>query len=83
LQQRIVTMDEPPSRTRDDGSAVRELIAMAARELVGKVSLTDAGQQLRAAMFVRAMSLSDGNRSRAARMLGVDRRYVARFFKHC
>ncbi|MFI5306105.1 MAG: helix-turn-helix domain-containing protein [Polyangiales bacterium] len=65
----------PPAATVDP---VQALLRSAGEQLVGKISLTEAQQRLRAVMFELALRACAGNRSAAARVLGVDRRYVAR-----
>jgi hypothetical protein len=54
---------------------------VAARELVGRVGLKQAQKRLRSAMFRVALDRVSGNRRAAARMLGVDRRYVLKLIE--
>ena len=43
---------------------------------LGRLNLKQAQETVRRNMFMRAMEVTQGNRHAAARLLGVDRRYV-------
>jgi ActR/RegA family two-component response regulator len=76
-----VVMDTSKRASEDaeaTGNDVDSLLRSMGRRLVGRISLTEAQQKLRAVMFQLALEECAGNRSAAARVLGVDRRYVAR-----
>ena len=49
-----------------------------ARQLVGRLGLKEAQDMLRDEMYIEALARTGGNRRRAARILGVDRRCVQR-----
>jgi len=56
----------------------RGALVVAARRSVGSVNVVDAQRLVRCAMFAAALERTSGNRHAAARLLGVDRRYVTR-----
>lgn len=58
------------------GEGVRERLQQAASESVGRVALRDVDAIVRTTLFSRALSMSEGNLSRAARLLGVSRQAV-------
>jgi DNA-binding NtrC family response regulator len=61
--------------SQEDGEALCKRLA---RELVGQIGLKEAIYHLRGAMTCEALERSRGSRRAAARVLGVDRRYVQR-----
>ena len=60
---------------------VRGALVVAARRSVGSVNVVDAQRLVRCAMFAAALERTSGNRHAAARLLGVDRRYVTKMAK--
>jgi transcriptional regulator with PAS, ATPase and Fis domain len=58
--------------------ADQDLVADLARHFVGTIDLKEAQRILRRAMRDEALRRAAGSRRRAAKLLGVDRRYVQR-----
>lgn len=57
-----------------------DLLAVA-RSSVGRLGLKEAQKMLRAEMFKEALRRVGGNRHAAARLLGIDRRYILKMLK--
>lgn len=60
---------------------VDDAIARAAHLSIGRLGVKQAQVALRIEMFREALRRSNGNRQAAARLLGVDRRYVLKMLK--
>jgi len=58
-----------------------EILLEVSRRIVGRVGVKEAQRALRVGMFREALQLESGNRHAAARLLGVDRRYVLKMLK--
>ena len=78
----MLTMPATPSGTSETPSGLppadHDLVSDLARHFVGLVDLKEAQRMLRRAMRDEALRRASGSRRRAAKLLGVDRRYVQR-----